>query len=64
MAGSTDHAARRKSTRHGRRRGCSIHLSGEELRRAGFEPDEAPPYYVVWIAPKRPRLVVNLYREP
>ena len=64
MAGRHDPAARRKATRHGRRRGCSIHLAGEELKAAGFDPHEAPPYYVVWVDPKRPRILVNLYREP
>lgn len=29
----------------------------------GFRPDEPPPLYRVWVAKRRPRLVVNLYRE-
>ncbi len=63
MSGRHDPAARRKSTRHGRRLGCSIHLSGEELERMGLDPRDPPPSYVVWVAKDRPRLVVNLYRE-
>jgi hypothetical protein len=64
VPGRHDGAALRRSTRHGRRRGCSIHLSGEELEAAGLKPTDPPPLYRVWVAKGRPRLVVNLYREP
>jgi len=31
----------------------------------GFGPDDPPPFYRVWESSDgRPRLVVNLYREP
>lgn len=64
MAGRHDPAARRRSTRSGRKRGCSIHISAEELVRDGIDPREPPPSYAVWVAPGRPRIVVNLYRRP
>ena len=65
MAGRThDPAQRRRALRKGRERGCSIYITGEQLERIGFAPDEPAPWYRVWeTSDGRPRIIVNLYRE-
>lgn len=64
-SGRHDPAARRRTLRKGRERGCSLYISGEQLERMGFAPGEPAPYYRTWESSDgRPRLVVNLYREP
>ncbi len=61
--GKHDSAARRKSKRAGRERGCWLYVPAEYLMAAGIDPLGPPPYYRVWAAP-RGRFVVVLYREP
>lgn len=63
MAGRADDAARRKGVRRGRERGCWLYVSEAQLLAAGWTRDDPPPYSTIWVAPDRPRLVVNLYRE-
>lgn len=63
MAGKADTAARRKSVRRGRERGCWLYVPEEVLEKLGWTRDDPPPYTTTWPAPDRPRLVVNLYRE-
>lgn len=61
MAGRADHAARKKATRAGRRRGRYIYIDAEALRASGLDPD-APLWYRYWHGP-RGRFVVVFYRE-
>lgn len=63
----TDQAARKRATRAGRRRGCYIYITAEDLTLAGIDPHGPTPYYRVWAArhsPNTGRAVVSLYREP
>jgi hypothetical protein len=64
MAGKADDARRRKGVRRGRERGCWLYVSEQQLAQAGWTRDDPPPYAQVWVDPHRPRLMVNLYREP
>lgn len=61
--GRHDPGLRRRALRAGRQRGCSIYITAEDLQRAGFAPDEPPPWYRVW-GGARGRYIVVLYREP
>lgn len=63
MAGRADTAARRKGVRRGRERGCWLYVPAETLEALGWSRDDPPPYSMMWPDPKRPRLLVNLYRE-
>lgn len=56
-----DHAERRRSLRKQRERGCSIYIPSEELEKAGFSPDDPPPFYRTW-GGARGRVVIQLYR--
>lgn len=58
-----DQARRRKALRKGRETGCSIYIPGEVLAPLGLAPPTVV-YYRTWQDPKRPRIMVNLYREP
>jgi len=59
-----DPAARRRAQRgSGRQRGVWVYVPAETLTAMGYTA-ECPPYYRVWRAPDRPRLIVNLYPEP
>jgi hypothetical protein len=62
VAGRHDHAERRRGLRKARERGCSIYIDAGALKRAGFGPDDPPPFYRTWAGP-RGRIVVQLYRE-
>lgn len=65
MAGKADLAARRRSTRAGRRRGVSVYIPAEMLEQLGYSPDEPAPWYRLYTGKeRRGRLVVTLYREP
>ena len=59
--GRHDHAARRRATRSARQKGCYIYIPAEQLEKAGYNPDDTPPSYRVWGAP-RGRVVVQLYK--
>lgn len=58
-----DSAARRRTVRRGRERGCWLFVPAEELLAAGIDP-YAPetPYYRVW-ARRGGSVLVRLYRE-
>lgn len=60
-----DHAERRRSQRRGRERGCWVYIPAEDLKRAGLDPVDPPPFYRTW-ADKSGRggVRVRLYREP
>jgi hypothetical protein len=60
--GRYDHAARRKTVRRGRERGCWLYIPAELLEKAGFDPHGEPPWYRIY-GGERGRYVVNLYRE-
>jgi hypothetical protein len=47
-SGRYDHAERRRATRAGRQKGCSIYIAAEELERAGWDPEGPLPFYRVW----------------
>lgn len=64
MAGVYDFARRRAAKRSGRERGCWAYIPAEVLQAVGFKPGDDPPFYRLWHDPKRPRIIVNLYREP
>lgn len=57
-----DAARRRRAVRKGRERGRWVYIPGEYLEAQGFKWDD-PIWYRTWAAPKRPRVVINLYRE-
>jgi hypothetical protein len=61
--GRHDAAQRRKASRKGRERGCSLYIAAEELQAAGIDPQSPPPLYRVWAGRKR-TLVVSLYPQP
>jgi hypothetical protein len=63
VAGRYDHAERRRAQRRGRQKGCSVYIPAEELQKAGFAPDEPPPYFRVW-GSARGGVFLRLYREP
>ena len=43
-----DAQQRRRATRGGRQRGCSIYIAADELEAAGWDPAGELPYYRVW----------------
>jgi hypothetical protein len=57
-----DPAERRKATRAGRQRGCSIYIPADDLRAAGINPDEPTPHYRIWPS-ARGSLLIRLYKE-
>jgi hypothetical protein len=57
-----DHAARRRSLRRGRERGCWLYVPAEQLVKAGIDPAEPPPAYRTWPT-SRGGVMVRLYRE-
>ena len=61
MPTSHDYAARRKTKRTGRERGCWLYIPAEELAATGYESD-APPFYRLWPGRKR-TILVQLYEE-
>lgn len=61
-AGKYDHAARRRSQRRGRERGCSVYIPAEELAKAGIDPDGPAPFYRTW-GTSRGGVMVRLYKE-
>lgn len=56
-----DPAQRRRATRAGRQRGCSIYVPADELTKAGIDPAGPVPFYRTWAGP-RGSLVVRFYR--
>lgn len=61
-----DRAVRRRSVRYGRQKGITIFIPAAELRKAGFNPDAEPPWYLtrgVNGQSKGRRVMVNLYDE-
>lgn len=60
--GRHDAAARRRSSRKGRERGCSLYVSGDELAGAGIDLDGPPPAYRIWPG-RKGTLIVQLYAE-
>ena len=46
--GRYDAHSRRRATRAGRKRGYAICIPLEELVKAGYSPDDPPPFYRVW----------------
>lgn len=61
-SGRYDARARRRSQRRGREKGCHVYIPAEELQRAGYSPDDPPPWYRVW-GSSRGGLFIRLYRE-
>jgi hypothetical protein len=61
-AGPHDPAARRKTQRTGRQRGCSIYIPAEWLEKAGWDPEGPTPYYTI-AGGERGRYVVTLHRD-
>ena len=57
---SFDSAQRRKATRAGRQRGCSIYIPAEILQAAGVDLEGPTPHYRVWKA-RRGAVTINLY---
>lgn len=60
--GKHDAGLRRRATRAGRQRGCSIYIPAEQLQAAGIDPNADVPWYRTWPG-ERGRFVVTLYRE-
>lgn len=58
-----DAGKRRRATRAGRQKGCSVYVPAEELRKAGYDPDGPLPFYRTW-GTKGGRVIINLYPEP
>lgn len=63
VPGRHDAALRRKASRKGRERGCSLYIAAEELAAAGIDLDGPPPLYRVWPSRKR-TLMIQLYEAP
>lgn len=61
-AGRYDVGLRRRGVRQGRERGCWVYIPLEELKRAGYEGTDPPPFYRTW-GTKRGGVFVRLYRE-
>jgi hypothetical protein len=65
VTGRYDKAERKQSTRKQREKGCTIYITAEELKAAGFDPDGPPPFYRIH-GHKRSRnagsVIVSLYR--
>lgn len=59
-AGRHDAAQRRKASRKGRERGCSLYIAAEELELAGIDPYGPPPEYKAWPGRKR-TVLIQLY---
>jgi hypothetical protein len=57
-----DAAARRRSQRRGRERGCWVFIPAEELEKAGVDPSGPAPAYRTW-GTSRGGVLVRLYRE-
>lgn len=62
MAGRHDQAARRRSQRSRREKGCWVYIPAEQLERANIDPNDDPPYFRTWNGARR-SIIVNLYRE-
>lgn len=58
--GRHDATQRRKASRKGRERGCSVYIAAEELERAGIDPYGPPPEYKAWPGQKR-TILIQLY---
>lgn len=61
--GRHDAGQRRKASRKGRERGCSLYIAAEELAAAGIDPYGPPPTFKVWTGRKR-TLMIALYVTP
>lgn len=61
--GGPDTAARRRSTRAGRRRGCYIYIPAVLLRELGIDPLGPTPDFKLWPGKKRTVLVQLYERE-
>lgn len=48
--------------RRGREKGCWVYVPADELRKAGLEPDDPPPFYRAW-GTKGLGVMIRLYRE-
>lgn len=60
--GKYDDGARRQSMRKARERGCWVYVPAAELHKAGFGPDDPPPFYRTW-GSARGSVMVRLYRD-
>lgn len=62
-----DTMARKRSRRQRREKGCTVYIDMEQLRAAGLDPNDPPPYYTAR-GYQRSRnghtVIVSLYREP
>jgi hypothetical protein len=59
-----DQAVRRRATRSGRQTGVWVYIPAHELRAAGFDPHDDPPWYLVRGKNDKGRgAFVNLYDE-
>jgi hypothetical protein len=64
--GRHDTAARRRAKRSGRERGCWAYIPQEDLIRAGFSPDDPPPFYRTRAYKRSANasaVILDLYRE-
>jgi hypothetical protein len=66
IAGRHDTAARRRTTRGGRDKGCRVYIAAEQLEAVGIDPNGPRPWYRIHpgAKEKRGRFIVTLYREP
>jgi len=62
-SGRHDAAERRKASRKGRERGCSLYIAAEELAAAGIDPYSDPPLFKVWPS-RKGSLLIQLYKPP
>jgi hypothetical protein len=62
-AGKYDSGARRRGVRKARERGCWVYVPAEELQKAGYGPDDPPPFYRTW-GTARGGVLVRLYSKP
>lgn len=63
QSGKHDPAARRRTVRRGRERGCWLYVPAQVLAQIGIQPSDPPPFYRTWAGRKR-TVLVQLYYEP
>lgn len=61
-SGKHDSAARRRTVRRGRERGCWLYVPAEVMAEVGVRPTDPPPFYRTWAGHKR-TVLVQFYDE-
>lgn len=62
MPSNYDFARRRRSVRRGRERGCWVYVPSDELVKAGYDPDDPPPFYRTW-GSRHGSVLIRFYKK-